>query len=143
MLSYANTSMYQPSNYYNQSYQSNYNTGLSTGFSLSNYTDTTSIFGGQSMNTGSYSQQCMAPQQQNSNETFMQQLVLMLLSYALQNRNQSSTTTEETIIEDEDIVADKGGKKDGASDLEKGAVVAATVADPIGGAILGDVFGGW
>ena len=100
MISYANTSMYQPSlNYSN--YNSYANNGLSTGFSLSNYTDTSSIFGGQSMNTGYYSQQCMAPQQQNSNETFMQQLVLMLLSVLLQRQNTASTVIEETIIEED------------------------------------------
>jgi len=95
MISYANTSMYQPGLNYNS-----YGNGLSTGFSMSNYTDTTSVFQGSNMNTGYYSQQCMAPQQQNNNEAFMQQLVLLLISNLLQRRQaETTTTTEETIID--------------------------------------------
>jgi len=139
MISYANTSMYQPSlNYSN--YNSYANNGLSTGFSLSNYTDTSSIFGGQSMNTGYYSQQCMAPQQQNSNESFMQQLVLLLVSNLLQRRQAEAHAheEEETVIEEEDIVAPAAAGGGGPSDLETGLTVAAAVADPIGA-----IFGGW
>ena len=112
MSTYVNTSMYQPNLYSNyNSYSSN---GLNTGFSLSNYTDTSSVFGGQSMNNGYYSQQCMAPQQQNNNDSFMQQLVLIffynsffnycrscILSVLLQRQNTASTVIEETIIEED------------------------------------------
>ncbi|OGH99490.1 MAG: hypothetical protein A2039_01940 [Candidatus Melainabacteria bacterium GWA2_34_9] len=96
MSTYVNTSMYQPNLYSNYN---SYGNGLSTGFSLSNY-NSPSVFQGQSMNTGCYSP--MAPQQQNANDSFMQQLVLLLLSFLLQGRSQPKTTeiTEETIIED-------------------------------------------
>ena len=136
MISYANTSMYQPGLNYNS-----YGNGLSTGFSMSNYTDTTSVFQGSNMNTGYYSQQCMAPQQQNSNESFMQQLVLLLVSNLLQRRQAEAHAheEEETEINEEDTVAPAAaGGDDGPSDLETGVTVAAAIADPIGA-----VFGGW
>ncbi|OGH99492.1 MAG: hypothetical protein A2039_01955 [Candidatus Melainabacteria bacterium GWA2_34_9] len=145
MISYANTSMYQPG--VNYSNYNSYGNGLSTGFSLSNYTDT-SVFQGQNMNTGYYSQQCMAPQQQNSNEAFMQQLVLMLLSFALQKRNQPETTTitEETIIDTEEPAPEPkkdnhnhniwGGKAAIQNDAGRAVAGVATLG-------LSEVFGGW
>lgn len=141
MGTYVNTA-YQPNLYSNYS---SYGNGLSTGFSLSNYTDTSSIFSGQSMNTGYYSQQFMAPQQQNSNEGFMQQLVLMLVSTLLQRRQAEAEKhaheEEETEIDEEDTVAPAAGGGGGGPDA--GDIVKAVV-DPLGVTdVIADVFDGW
>jgi len=100
MSDYLNNIGVLPYNYINS------NANYGNGFSLSNYTDmsTTSIFEGQNMNTGYYSQ--MSPQmpQQDNSTAFFEQLILTLLSAVLQkqNTNSNGTTFEETIIDDTD-----------------------------------------